>query len=282
MLKKSLAALAVFFTTIMIGGGIAMAQAPKDWQLGFQDAHSPTMERIISFNSILFWICVVMSVFVISLLAYILFRFNAKRNPTPQKFSHNSLIEVLWTVIPVIILVGIAIPSFRLLYFMDRTTEAEMTIKAIGHQWYWTYEYPDLGEDIAFDAFMIADDKLEEGQIRLLETDESVVVPVDTNIRLLVTADDVIHAWAIPSFGVKIDGIPGRVNETWFRVDAEGTYYGQCSELCGKDHAFMPIRVEAVSKEAYAEWAAYAQEEYASNDSDDDADLPVARLASAD
>ena len=282
MLKKSLTALAVFFTTIMIGGGIAMAQAPKDWQLGFQDAHSPTMERIISFNSILFWICVVMSVFVISLLAYILFRFNAKRNPTPQKFSHNSLIEVLWTVIPVIILVGIAIPSFRLLYFMDRTTEAEMTIKAIGHQWYWTYEYPDLGEDIAFDAFMIADDKLEEGQIRLLETDESVVVPVDTNIRLLVTADDVIHAWAIPSFGVKIDGIPGRVNETWFRVDAEGTYYGQCSELCGKDHAFMPIRVEAVSKEAYAEWAAYAQEEYASNDSDDDADLPVARLASAD
>ena len=138
MLKKSLTALAVFFTTIMIGGGIAMAQAPKDWQLGFQDAHSPTMERIISFNSILFWICVVMSVFVISLLAYILFRFNAKRNPTPQKFSHNSLIEVLWTVIPVIILVGIAIPSFRLLYFMDRTSEAEMTIKAIGHQWYWT------------------------------------------------------------------------------------------------------------------------------------------------
>ncbi|MBT3170035.1 MAG: cytochrome c oxidase subunit II [Rhodospirillaceae bacterium] len=282
MLKKKLTALAVFLTTIMIGGGVAMAQAPKEWQMGFQEAHSPTMERIISFNSILFWICVAMSIFVISLMVYIIFRFSAKRNPTPSKTSHNSLIEVLWTVIPVIILVAVAIPSFRLLYFMDRTSEAEMTIKAIGQQWFWTYEYPDLGEDISFDAFMIAEDELEEGQIRLLATDESVVVPIDTNIRLLVTATDVIHAWAIPSFGVKVDGIPGRVNETWFRVDAEGTYYGQCSELCGKDHAFMPIQVKAVSKEAYAEWVAYAKEEYASNDSDSDADQPVARLASAD
>ncbi len=282
MLKKKLTALAVFFTTIMIGGGVAMAQAPEEWQMGFQEPHSPTMERIIDFNSILFWICVAISIFVISLMAYILFRFSAKRNPTPSKNSHNSLIEVLWTVIPVIILVGVAIPSFRLLYFMDRTEEAEMTIKAIGHQWYWTYEYPDLGEDISFDAVMLADDELEEGQVRLLATDESVVVPVDTNIRLLVTAGDVIHAWAIPSFGVKIDGIPGRVNETWFRVDAEGIYYGQCSELCGRDHAFMPIQVKAVSKEAYAEWVVYAQEEYASNDSDDDTDTQVARLASAD
>ena len=282
MLKKKLTALAVFLTTIMIGGGVAMAQAPKEWQMGFQEAHSPTMERIISFNSILFWICVAMSIFVISLMVYIIFRFSAKRNPTPSKTSHNSLIEVLWTVIPVIILVAVAIPSFRLLYFMDRTSEAEMTIKAIGQQWFWTYEYPDLGEDISFDAFMIAEDELEEGQIRLLATDESVVVPIDPNIRLLVTATDVIHAWDIPSFGVKVDGIPGRVNETWFRVDAEGTYYGQCSELCGKDHAFMPIQVKAVSKEAYAEWVAYAKEEYASNDSDSDADQPVARLASAD
>jgi cytochrome c oxidase subunit 2 len=213
-------------------------------------------------------------------MAYILFRFSRKRNPVPQKFSHNSLIEVLWTVIPVIVLVIIAIPSFRLLYYMDRTTEAEMTIKAIGHQWYWSYEYPELGEDFTFDAFMLAEDELEEGQLRLLETDESVVVPVDTNIRLLVTADDVLHAWTIPSFGIKIDAVPGRINEGWFRVDAEGIYYGQCSELCGREHAFMPIRVKAVSKEAYAEWVVYAKEEFASNDSDED--LSVARLASAD
>jgi cytochrome c oxidase subunit 2 len=280
MFRKRLTALAVFFTTVMIGGGVAMAQAPEDWQMGFQDAHSPTMEKIVSFNDILFWICVVISLFVMGLMAYIFIRFNAKRNPVPQKFTHNSLIEVLWTVIPVIALVAIAIPSFRLLYFMDRTDEAEMTIKAIGHQWYWTYEYPDLGEDISFDAVMLTEDELEEGQLRLLETDESVVVPIDTNIRLLVTADDVIHAWTIPSFGIKIDAVPGRINEGWFRVDAVGIYYGQCSELCGRDHGFMPIRVEAVSKEDYAEWVAYAQEEFASNDGDED--LTVARLASAD
>ncbi|PPR28425.1 MAG: cytochrome c oxidase subunit 2 [Alphaproteobacteria bacterium MarineAlpha10_Bin1] len=280
MFRKRLTALAVFFTAIMIGGGVAIAQKPENWQMGFQDAHSPTMEKIVSFNDILLWICIVMSVFVMGLMAYIFIRFNAKRNPVPQKFTHNSLIEVLWTVIPVIALVAIAIPSFRLLYFMDRTDEAEMTIKAIGHQWYWTYEYPDLGEDISFDAVMLTEDELEEGQLRLLETDESVVVPIDTNIRLLVTADDVIHAWTIPSFGIKIDAVPGRINEGWFRVDAVGIYYGQCSELCGRDHGFMPIRVEAVSKEDYAEWVAYAQEEFASNDGDED--LTVARLASAD
>jgi cytochrome c oxidase subunit 2 len=272
-----LSALAAFLTTILIGGGVAMAQAPKNWQLGFQDAHSPTMERIVSFNNILFWLCVVICVFVMGLMLYIFIRFNRKRNPTPQKFSHNSLVEVLWTVIPVIILVAISIPSFRLLYFMDRTTEAEMTIKAIGHQWYWTYEYPDLGDDVSFDAVMLTDDELSEGQLKLLETDESMVVPIDTNIRLLVTADDVIHAWTIPSFGVKIDGVPGRINEGWFRVDAVGTYYGQCSELCGRDHAFMPIRVEAVSKEDYAEWTVYAKEEFASNNG-----ATASRLALAD
>ena len=280
MLKKRLAALAAFFTTTVLGSSIAMAQAPEEWQMGFQDAHSPTMEKIVSFNDVLLWLCIVFSVFIMGLMAYILFRFSRKRNPVPQKFSHNSLIEVLWTVIPVIVLVIIAIPSFRLLYYMDRTTEAEMTIKAIGHQWYWSYEYPELGEDFTFDAFMLAEDELEEGQLRLLETDESVVVPVDTNIRLLVTADDVLHAWTIPSFGIKIDAVPGRINEGWFRVDAEGIYYGQCSELCGREHAFMPIRVKAVSKEAYAEWVVYAKEEFASNDSDED--LSVARLASAD
>ena len=280
MLRKKLAAFAAMFVALVIGAGAAMAQAPTNWQVGFQEAHSPTMERIVSFNSILFWICVAISIFVMGLMAIIFVRFNRKRNPTPQKFSHNSLIEVVWTLVPVIILVAVAIPSFRLLYFMDRTADAEMTIKAIGKQWYWTYEYPDLGEGISFDAFMVPDDELSEGQVRLLATDESVVVPVDTNIRLLVTADDVIHSWAIPSFGVKLDGVPGRINETWFRVDAEGIYYGQCSELCGRDHAFMPIQVKAVSKEAYEEWAAFAQKEYAGDDGAEG--FVPARLASAD
>jgi len=276
MLNTRLTALAAFLTTIVTGASVTSAQQPTDWQLGFQDAHSPTMERIISLNDILFWICVAISVFVIGLMAYIFIRFNRKRNPTPKKFSHNSLIEVIWTVVPVIILVAIAVPSLRLLFYMDRTDDPEMTIKAIGHQWYWSYEYPDLGEDISFDAVMLQEDELEDGQPRLLATDETVVVPVDTNIRLLVTAGDVIHAWTIPSFGIKIDAIPGRVNEGWFRVDTEGIYYGQCSELCGRDHAFMPIQVKAVSKEEYAEWAAYAQEEFASDESD--SDVAVARL----
>ena len=280
MLKTKLTALAAFLTTIITGASIVSAQQPTDWQLGFQDAHSPTMERIISLNDILLWICVAISVFVIGLMAYIFLRFNRKRNPTPKKFSHNSLIEVIWTVAPVIILVAIAVPSLRLLFYMDRTDDPEMTIKAIGHQWYWSYEYPDLGEDISFDAVMLQEDELEDGQPRLLATDETVVVPVDTNIRLLVTAGDVIHAWTIPSFGIKIDAIPGRVNEGWFRVDTEGIYYGQCSELCGRAHAFMPIQVKAVSKEEYAEWAAYAQEEYAGDVSN--SDVAVARLEAAE
>ena len=169
---------------------------------------------------------------------------------------------MVWTGVPVIILIVIAVPSFKLLYYQDRTPDAEMTIKAIGHQWYWTYEYPDHG-DITFDAIMLEDYELEEGQPRLLETDTHVVVPVDTTIRVLVTADDVIHAWSVPSFGVKIDAVPGRLNETWMRIEREGIYYGQCSELCGFYHGFMPITVEVVSKQAFAEWVGWAQEEYA-------------------
>lgn len=275
MLHKALAALAVFVTSIVLGAGALYAQAPRDWQLGFQDSHTPVMERIASFNSLLFWIIVGIAIFVLGLLAVILIRFNKKRNPTPQKWSHNSILEVIWTVVPVIILLVIAIPSFRLLYFMDRAEDAEMTIKAVGHQWYWTYEYPDLG-DVEFDAIMLEEDELEEGQLRLLETDNRVVVPVDTTIRLLTTADDVIHSWAIPAFGVKLDSVPGRVNETWFRVDKEGIYYGQCSELCGTYHGFMPITVEVVSKEAYAEWAEFAKQEFAGDEAPESARLAQA------
>ena len=192
------------------------------------------------------------------------------------------MLEVIWTVVPVIILLVIAVPSFRLLYFTDRVEDADMTLKAIGHQWYWSYEYPDHG-DFTFDALMLEDDELEEGQPRLLATDEAVVLPVGAKIRLLTTADDVIHSWAIPALGVKMDSVPGRVNETWFQINSEGTYYGQCSELCGTLHGFMPIMIEAVSQEEFDAWVEFAREEYASaNDSPTevaalDASAPKAR-----
>jgi cytochrome c oxidase subunit 2 len=275
MLRKALVALSAFITTGLIGGGMAIAQVAEEWQLGFQDAATPVMERIISFNNVLLWGCIVISAFVFILLMIIVFRFNRKRNPEPQKWSHNTLIEIAWTVVPVAILVAIAIPSLRLLYYQDRAADAEMTIKAIGHQWYWSYEYPDIGEDITFDAVMIPDEEIGEGQYRLLETDERVIVPVNTTIRMLITGADVIHAWSIPAFGVKLDAVPGRINETWFRATKEGVFYGQCSELCGAFHGFMPIAVEVVSKEAFAEWVEFAKEEYAQSESDDPARLAL-------
>jgi len=275
MLRKALVALSAFITTGLIGGGMAIAQVAEEWQLGFQDAATPVMERIISFNNVLLWGCIVISAFVFILLMIIVFRFNRKRNPEPQKWSHNTLIEIAWTVVPVAILVAIAIPSLRLLYYQDRAADAEMTIKAIGHQWYWSYEYPDIGEDITFDAVMIPDEEIGEGQYRLLETDERVIVPVNTTIRMLITGADVIHSWAVPAFGVKLDAVPGRINETWFRATKEGVFYGQCSELCGAFHGFMPIAVEVVSKEAFAEWVEFAKEEYAQSESDDPARLAL-------
>ena len=247
--------------------GSAVAQQPADWEVDFQTALSPSMERIVDFNLMVTIIIVIITAFVFGLMAWIVVRYNKKRNPTPSKTSHNTLLEVAWTVVPVIILLIIAVPSFRLLYYTDRVEDADMTLKAIGHQWYWSYEYPDHG-DFTFDALMLEDDELEEGQPRLLATDEAVVLPVGAKIRLLTTADDVIHSWAIPALGVKMDSVPGRVNETWFQINREGTYYGQCSELCGTLHGFMPIMIEAVSQEDFDAWVAMAQEEYAAaNDS---------------
>ncbi len=243
--------------------GTAAAQAPTDWEVDFQTALSPSMERIVDFNFMVTIIIVVISAFVFGLMAWIVYRYNARRNPTPSKTTHNTMLEVAWTIVPVIILLVIAVPSFRLLYYVDSVEDADMTLKAIGHQWYWSYEYPDHG-DFTFDALMLEDDELEEGQLRLLETDEAVVLPAGATIRLLTTADDVIHSWAVPALGVKMDSVPGRVNETWFRINREGTYYGQCSELCGTLHGFMPIKIEAVSQEAFDAWVEMAREEFAS------------------
>lgn len=242
--------------------GTAWAEAPRNWQMGLDAAASPTMERIGEFHDLLLVIITAITVFVLALLLYVMYRFSEKRNPTPTKTTHNTLIEVLWTTIPVVILVVIAIPSFKLLYFADRVEEADMTIKAIGRQWYWSYEYPDNG-NFTFDAFMVPEEDLEEGQLRLLETDNRVVVPVNTKIRLLITASDVLHSFALPAMGVKLDAVPGRINETWMEVTREGTFYGQCSEICGTGHSYMPIVVEAVSRERFDEWVAQAKEEFA-------------------
>ncbi len=256
---------AVLTVLLTVTAGTAFASQPKPWQWGFQPPASPVMAQIVDLNFLISAIIIAILVFVTGLLAFVLFRFNAKRNPVPSKTTHNTLIEVIWTAAPVMILLVIAIPSFKLLYFMDRAVDAEMTIKAVGHQWYWSYEYPDHG-DFAFDAIMLEDDELEAGQLRLLETDNRVVLPVDTTIRVLVTADDVLHAWAVPAFGIKIDAVPGRLNETWVKIEREGVYFGQCSELCGARHGFMPIAVEAVSKAAFAEWVEQARKEFAGND----------------
>ncbi len=274
--KKGLTALAVMTMALSAGFAAHAGEGvPTDWQMGFQSAVTPVMHDIQEFHDLLLIIITVIALFVTVLLGYAMFRFSEKRNPVPSKTTHNTLLEVAWTVIPVIILVVIAIPSFKLLYFQDKAANPEMTIKAIGHQWYWSYEYPDHG-DFTFDSIMVADEDIEGNQVRLLSTDNAVVVPEDTEIRLLVTASDVIHAWAIPSFGVKMDAVPGRVNETWFRspklsdltqkTDDGALFYGQCSELCGVNHGFMPIEVKVVTKEAYAKWLEFAKEEFASAD----------------
>jgi cytochrome c oxidase subunit 2 len=260
--------------------GLGHAEVPRNWQLGFDPAASPTMARIVEFHDLLLIIITLITIFVLGLLLFVMYRFSEKRNPNPTRTTHNTIIEVLWTVVPVIILMVIAIPSFKLLYYADRAEDAEMTIKVIGHQWYWSYEYPDHG-NFTFDALMVPTEDLQEGQHRLLDTDNYVVLPVNTKIRLLITADDVLHAFALPAMGVKLDAVPGRINETWVEITREGTFYGQCSEICGTGHTFMPIAVKAVSKEDYAAWIETAKKEFARVD-DPAAATRVAQTGSAD
>ncbi len=239
-------------------GAPAFAAAPEPWQLGLQEAASPVMEGIVAFHDMLLVIITAIALFVTCLMGYVMYRFSEKRNPTPSKTTHNTILEVFWTVVPILILVVIAVPSFRLLYYMDKTDEPEMTLKVTGSQWFWSYSYPDHG-NFTFDSVMIPDSELKPGQLRLLEVDNRVVVPIDTNIRVLLTANAVIHAWAVPALGIKTDTVPGRINETWMRVTKPGLYYGQCSELCGINHGFMPIALEAMSKEDFAKWVAGAK-----------------------
>lgn len=234
---------------------------PSDWQINLQDAATPVMESIHSFNIFLLVIITAIVLFVMVLLAIIVVRFNEKSNPVPSKTSHNTLIEVIWTVVPVMILVAIAIPSFRLLHLELHIPEPDMTLKVTGHQWYWSYEYPDNG-GFSFDSLMVPEKDLKPGQPRLLAVDNEVVVPVNKTVRIQVTAGDVIHSFAVPSFGVKIDALPGRLNESWFKATKEGIYYGQCSELCGRDHAYMPIAVRVVSQAEFDAWIAQAKQKF--------------------
>ena len=246
----------------LFGSTAAFAAQPEPWQLGLQPAAGPLMERVISFHNMMMVIITLICLLVLALLLYTGFRFRAARNPSPSKRTHNTVLEVVWTAVPVLILVIIAIPSFRLLYYADVIPDTDMTIKAIGRQWYWTYEYPDH-DNFTFDAFMIRDEDLEPGMQRLLETDNRVVLPARTNIKVQVTASDVLHSWAMPSLGVKIDAVPGRLNEIWIHINEPGVYYGQCSELCGVLHGFMPITIEAVEPEEFVAWVEEAKTMFA-------------------
>ena len=242
-----------FFLFLVFFNSANSSFASVNWQMGFNESVTTVMSDIVHLHDrILLPIIVAISVFVLFLLLYSIFKFRASKNPIPSKTSHNTFIEIMWTVIPCLILIVIAVPSFRLLYKQDIIPKADVTIKATGYQWYWGYEYPD--QNIAFDANMIDTKNLKSNQLRLLETDNHVVVPVNKVVKVLITANDVLHAWAVPSFGVNRDAVPGRINETWFKAEKEGVYYGQCSELCGSRHAFMPITVRVVSDKQYNEW----------------------------
>ena len=256
MIKK------IAFTLFLTCPTMLLANEPKDWQLGFQKSASKSMDDIVWFHDyMLVPIITAITAFVLFLLLYVCVRYRASRNQVPSTTSHNTLIEVIWTLVPCLILIVMAVPSFKVLYSQDKIPKADVTIKAIGYQWYWGYEYPD--ENIIFDSYMIDEKDLKENQPRLLAVDNAVYVPVNKVVKVMITANDVLHAWALPSFGVKRDAIPGRINETWFKADRTGTFYGQCSELCGIKHAFMPITVNVVSEDEYNKWLDEAKVKFA-------------------
>lgn len=236
---------------------------PKEWQINMQTPATPQAEMLYDFHTLLLWVITLISVFVAILLLICIFRYNEKANPVPAKWAHHTLLEVIWTVVPVFVLVAIAVPSYRILYYLDHTTEADMTLKITGNQWFWSYEYVDAG--VSFDAIAVPDAEIDvkAGQHRLLETDRHVILPVDTNIRILFASADVMHSWFMPALGVQVYTTPGRLNEGWVNITKEGTYYGQCNQICGVNHGYMPVKVQAVSKEAYAKWTAEAKTKFA-------------------
>ena len=264
VVKRLIAFVVTSVTVFVSGAALAASGQPEPWQLGLQKSASPVMDDIAWFHDFLLWLIVAITVFVLALLVIVVIKFNARSNPVPSRVTHNTTIEVLWTVIPVLILVTIAVPSFRLLFYQLKIPPADITVKATGKQWFWSYSYPD--NKFEFDSLMVQTKDLKPGQPRLLAVDNEMVVPVNKVVRVLVIGAEVIHSYSIPAFGIKIDAVPGRLNETWFKAEREGMYYGQCSQLCGRDHAFMPLAVRVVSDKEYAVWLDQAKKKFANDD----------------
>ena len=265
VLKRLVAFIVTSVAVLGAGAALAASGHPEPWQLGMQQGATSVMDDIIWFHNLLVWAITAIALFVLVLLIIVVVKFNARSNPTPSRTTHNTTIEVIWTVVPVLILVTIAVPSFRLLFYQLNMPKADVTVKATGKQWFWSYSYPD--NKFEFDSLMVQEKDLKPGQPRLLAVDNELVVPVNKVVHVLTTGADVIHSFAVPAFGIKIDAIPGRLNETWFKAEREGIYYGQCSELCGKDHAFMPIMVRVVNDKDYTAWIEQAKKKYATDDS---------------
>ncbi len=243
----------------------AFGKQATDWQLSFQNPATDLMGSVVGLHNIILIVMTLVTLFVLFLLFYVSFRFSAKRNPIPSTTTHNTVVEVLWTAIPIVILVVLAIPSFKLLYQQEKSENYDMTVKVIGHQWYWEYEYPDHG-DFYFESYMVQDADLQEGDLRLLTVDNPLVIPANKNIQILITAGDVLHSWAVPSMGLKTDAVPGRLNETWVNVKEPGIYRGQCSEICGTGHGFMPVVVKVLPESEFIAWANEAKNNYAINE----------------
>lgn len=268
-MKKTITAGFALLSLVIVAFPAFAEDIMRPLQLGLHDAATPQMERITWFHDhLLMYVITVIVIFVTGLMAWVAIRYNAKANPTPSKTTHHVMLEILWTVLPVVILIVIAVPSFKMLYYLDRVEEPEMTLKVTGYQWYWGYEYQDH-EGVNFLSYLVPDEEIDtsKGQKRLLSTDNPVVLPIDTNIQILVTSADVIHSFTIPAFGFKKDAVPGRMNETWVRIDKPGVYYGQCSQICGLKHAYMPVEIHAVTKEEFEQWLIEAKAKYALNNS---------------
>lgn len=267
LLRRLPAALTLLLAAaLVLVAGDALANVPKPWEMGMQPAANALKARIIDLHNLVLVIITLITIFVGALLVWVMVRYNATRNPVPSTTSHNTVIEILWTVIPVLILVIIAIPSFRLVYYLDHTPDPDMTIKVTAHQWYWEYGYPEAG-DLAIESRMIRTEDLKPGQLRLLEVDNQLIVPIGKKIRILTNSVDVIHSFFIPSLGVQRYAIPGRTIETWMMVDKPGVYYGQCNQICGVDHSRMPISVKAVTEDEYKAWLGQAKKSAANEPS---------------
>ena len=262
MMKKILISF-IFFMSFFSYPSIA--NEIQNWQLGFRDPASPVMQAVDDLHNFVLIMMTAITIFVLILIIYVVIRFRKSANPIPSKRSHHAVLEVLWTAIPVVILIFMAIPSFKLVYQQDVIPEVDMTIKVIGHQWYWEYQYPDQ-EDLSFESYLIPEEELQPGQPRLLTVDNRLVLPINKNIQVLITAGDVLHSFAMPSLGVKKDAVPGRLNETWMKIEKVGVYRGQCSEICGEGPGYMPIVIEAVSEEKFLAWVQNTKNKFAMKD----------------